>query len=113
MNYNAVPAISYPAKTSLMDPNTAPMISDTGSHQKIAQDSINTVVTIITGTFCQKENSARMKKLIADQGFQLYEEKLQNECVRLGVLLTVNEGFENALLSIRNNIEPSAWVLTH
>lgn len=113
MNYKEANEITYPLNTSLKDANTAPMDSDTVFLQKVNTDSINTVATIITGTFCQKDNSARMKKLIAENGFQLYEEKLQNDCVRLGVLLDINKSFDKSLLTIRNNIEPSAWVLAH
>ncbi|MEO5581542.1 MAG: hypothetical protein ABIR66_02535 [Saprospiraceae bacterium] len=113
MYYIEAKEITYPMNTSLKDANIAPIDSYTVFHQKVNTDSIIAVATIITGTFCQKENSARMKKLIEDNGFQLYEEKLQNDCVRLGILLDVNESFDKSLLTIRNNIEPSAWVLDH
>lgn len=111
---NTVIESTYPTKTSIMNTNVAPVLSDTNlTQQSLSDTSMHTpaMATIITGTFCQKQNAIKMKKLINDQGFELYEENLQNDCVRLGIKLTIAFDFEEKLKTIRSKIEPSAWVL--
>ena len=105
---------TYPAKTSIMNTNVAPILPDSTLAQPSAVDTLMrapATATVITGTFCQRQNASNMKRLIKDQGFELYEEKLQNDCVRLGVKLIIGLDYDEKLKTIRNKIEPSAWVL--
>ncbi len=83
----------------------------------VLQDSSSTLppdtvtFTIITGTFCKASNIRKMKKKLSTTQYLLYEEKLANNCARLGVRVSGFEATQAALVLIRQQIEPLAWIL--
>ena len=66
---------------------------------------------IITGTFCKPANIQKMKEKIEYLQYQLYEEFIDDQCVRLGIFLHTGDDLESSLADIRKYIEPGAWIL--
>jgi len=66
---------------------------------------------IITGTFCKPANILKMKEKIDYLQYELYEEFIDDSCVRLGIFLLPGDNLESSLADIRKYIEPRAWIL--
>ena len=99
--------------SSLKEVNIAPHTPDTAVvEEEVAEASpLIQERIIITGTFCKTANINHMKEKIQYMQYRLYEEKVNDECVRLGIYVYEEEDLELTLKDIRMYIEPTAWVL--
>lgn len=99
--------------SSLKEVNIAPHTPDTtAAEEEVAESSpLIQERIIITGTFCKTGNINQMKEKIQYMQYRLYEEKVNEECVRLGIYVYEEEDLELTLKDIRMYIEPTAWVL--
>lgn len=109
---SATKAVSRSA-TSLKEVNIAPHTSDTAAGEEEVAEASPLIQEriIITGTFCKTANINHMKEKIQYMQYRLYEEKVNEECVRLGIYVYEEEDLELTLKDIRMYIEPTAWVL--
>lgn len=112
------PEISATRATSrstgpLKEVNIAPHQADTvPPEEEVAEASpLIQERIIITGTFCREGNIRQMKEKIQYMQYRLYEEKVSEDCVRLGIYVYEEEDLELTLKDIRMYIEPTAWVL--
>jgi hypothetical protein len=90
--------------------NLAPAYTDTLMRDDTGHAVLEPAI-IITGTFCKPENILRMKEKIEYLQYQVYEEFIDDSCVRLGIFLLPGDNLETSLADIRKYIEPRAWVL--
>lgn len=91
-------------------------ISPTLNAETINPDSSslkNTAVEIIiiTGSYCKQRNIRKAREIVNKSGYDLYEEKINTECARIGIKLISSENPDLLLQKIRNTIEPTAWLL--
>lgn len=93
--------------------NLAPAFTDTLITQDEPVVSVPLIEDkiIITGTFCKPSNIRKMKEKIEYYQFQVYEEFVDDDCVRLGIYLNPGDNVQSTLEDIRRYIEPNAWVL--
>lgn len=91
--------------------NVAPAFTDSMNSENPLTTTIPEQRIIITGTFCKSANIRKMKERIEYYQYQVYEEFIDEDCVRLGIFLTEDDNLESTLDDIRKYIEPQAWVL--
>ncbi|GEM_PF-1276936 len=93
--------------------NLAPSYPDTVMHQPDSDfgSPLMEPKIIITGTFCKPANILKMKEKIEYLQYQLYEEFIDDHCVRIGIYLHTGDDLESSLADIRKYIEPGAWIL--
>ena len=66
---------------------------------------------IVVGAFSSNRNIDSMKSKLADKGWDIYEEKIKRNLVRIGLVPEEYEDVDEVLGIVRNEIEPEAWVL--
>lgn len=99
------------SSSNIKETNMAPQFSTedllVDSNQNIEPSDF----IIITGTFCENKNLIRAKSLLTQKGYHLYEEKLENNCTRIGILFSSLQNRDQELATVRNTLEPGAWIL--
>lgn len=94
--------------------NLAPVYTDTLSQEEEEPSTSIRMMDetiIITGTFCKPANIRKMKEKIEYYQFQIYEEFIDDSCVRLGIFLNPGDDIRSTLEDVKRYIEPNAWIL--
>ena len=106
---NAVPELS---SSTVKQTNISPSLNaDTNALDSTSIKNTAIEIIVITGSYCKQRNIKKAKALINNSGYDLYDEKINAECARIGIKLISSENPELILQKIRNTIEPTAWLL--
>jgi hypothetical protein len=106
----ANPIISISAnEANIKETNISPITTGTDT-TAVALPLQNPGFIIITGTYCETRNVERAKQKIKAAGYEVYEQKVNKKCTRVGIQFAEHDPILT-LEKIRNTLEPEAWLL--